>query len=111
MVEALNIAKEGLKCGEVPVGAIFVNNKENKLYAKSHNLTSQTKNATTHCEINCIREIGDAEILRNLTVYVTVEPCIMCGYALNLAGVKRVVFGTKNDKFGGNGSILSLHNF
>ena len=35
----------------------------------------------------------------------------MCAYALNLAGVKRVVFGAKNDKFGGNGSILSLHNF
>ena len=111
MQEALKVAKDGIKSGEVPVGAIFVNTEEDKLYAKSHNLTSQTKNATTHCEINCIREIRDPEILRNLTVYVTVEPCIMCGYALNLAKIKRVVFGTKNDKFGGNGSILSLHKF
>ena len=49
--------------------------------------------------------------MKECTVYVTVEPCIMCAYALNLAGVRRVVFGTHNDKFGGNGSILSLHQF
>jgi tRNA-specific adenosine deaminase 2 len=42
---------------------------------------------------------------------VTVEPCIMCAYALNIAGIKHVVFGCENDKFGGNGSILSLHRF
>ena len=48
---------------------------------------------------------------QNCCVYVTVEPCIMCAYALNLAGVKRVVFGCRNDKFGGNGSILSLNMF
>ena len=44
-------------------------------------------------------------------VYVTCEPCIMCAYALNIAKVKGVVFGCENDKFGGNGSILSLQNF
>ena len=49
--------------------------------------------------------------MQECTVYVTVEPCIMCAYALNLARVKRVVFGTHNDKFGGNGSILSLNKF
>lgn len=42
---------------------------------------------------------------------MTVEPCIMCAYALNIAGIKHVVFGCENDKFGGNGSILSLHRF
>ena len=56
------------------------------------------------------REDGE-KLLAECTVYVTVEPCIMCAYALNLAKVKRVVFGTHNDKFGGNGSILSLHKF
>ena len=44
-------------------------------------------------------------------LFVTVEPCIMCAYALNLSGVKRVIYGCDNDKFGGNGSILSLHKF
>ena len=42
---------------------------------------------------------------------MTVEPCVMCAYALNLARVSRVVYGAGNDKFGGNGSILSLHKF
>ncbi len=42
---------------------------------------------------------------------MTVEPCIMCAYALNIAGIRHVVFGCENDKFGGNGSILSLHRF
>ena len=114
MGQALKIASEGLLKGEVPVGAIFVNTVDNKEMARSHNLTTQTKIATTHCEVNCIREIsarGLASELATCCVYVTVEPCIMCAYALNLAGVKRVVFGAKNDKFGGNGSILSLHRF
>ena len=87
--------------------------------ARSHNLTTLTKNATTHCEINCIRAVSAKasseeackETLANCTVYVTVEPCIMCAYALNLAGVQRVVFGCNNDKFGGNGSILSLNKY
>ena len=114
MEKAVKIAEMGLKSGEVPVGAVFVH-REETLVAESHNLTTKTKNATTHCEINCIREISgrkDGEqILKECAVYVTVEPCIMCAYALNLAGVKRVVFGTHNDKFGGNGSILSLNKF
>ena len=50
-------------------------------------------------------------MLQDCTLYVTVEPCIMCAYALNIAGIKHVVFGCENDKFGGNGSILSLHKF
>ena len=48
-------------------------------------------------------------MVQESTLYVTVEPCIMCAYALNLVKIKRVVFGCENDKFGGNGSILSLH--
>ena len=50
-------------------------------------------------------------MIKESTLYVTVEPCIMCAYALNIAGIRQVVFGCENDKFGGNGSILSLHRF
>ena len=70
--------------------------------------------ATTHCEVNCIRQIyreKNEDKLNESVVYVTCEPCIMCAYALNIAKVKGVVFGCENDKFGGNGSILSLQNF
>ncbi len=48
-------------------------------------------------------------MLKNCTLYVTVEPCIMCAYALMLAGLMKVVYGCDNDKFGGTGSVLSLH--
>ena len=116
MDEAIKVAKLGLASGEVPVGCVFV--KDGAVIAKAHNLTVVTRNATTHCEINCIRELtaslgkeACAQAMKQATLYVTVEPCIMCAYALNIMGVPRVVFGCDNDKFGGNGSILSLHQF
>ena len=49
--------------------------------------------------------------LAGCTLYVTVEPCIMCAYALHLTKIDRVVYGCDNDKFGGTGSILNLHRF
>ena len=49
------------------------------------------------------------DITKDCTLYVTCEPCIMCAHALNIVKVKRVVFGCPNDKFGGTGSIFSLH--
>ena len=117
---AVDQARKGLEANEVPVGCVFVHQPSGKVLAESHNLTNQTKNvrkanltsqATTHCEVNCIREIcrnGDKALLPECTLYVTVEPCIMCAYALKLSGIRKVVFGCENDKFGGNGSILSL---
>ena len=95
------------------MGCVFVSDEE--IIAASHNLTNVTKNATTHCEINCIRDLSSKmpdeykEIFGKSTLYVTCEPCLMCAHALNLVGVKRVVYGARNDKFGGHGSILSLH--
>ena len=109
---ALAEARKGLNAGEVPVGCLFVRNSE--IIARSHNLTCQTKNATTHCEINCIRSLStestsdNKKVLEGATLYVTVEPCIMCAHALTLAGCSKVVYGCDNDKFGGNGSVLSL---
>ena len=88
---------------------------DNYIIAQSHNLTNASKNATTHCEINCIRELSSKytndellKITRKCTLYVTCEPCLMCAHALNLIQIKRVVFGCSNDKFGGNSSILSI---
>ena len=48
-------------------------------------------------------------MISELTLYVTCEPCIMCAYAINIMGIKRVYFGCKNDKFGGNGSVLYVN--
>ena len=90
-----------MESGEVPVGCVFVHNPTLRVLAASHNLTNQTKNvsikvliirkATTHCEINCIREIskkGEQSLIPECTLYVTVEPCIMCAHALNIVGIK-----------------------
>lgn len=109
MRTALDQARLALDEGEVPVGCCLV--RDGQVIAKSHNLTVKSKNATTHCEINCIRELSldNSKVLREATLYVTVEPCIMCAYALVLAGVTKVVYGCDNDKFGGNGSVLSIH--
>mmetsp|Transcript_22277 Transcript_22277/g.15887 ORF Transcript_22277/g.15887 Transcript_22277/m.15887 type:complete len:130 (+) Transcript_22277:48-437(+) len=109
MQKALEQAEKALYEAEVPVGCVFVDNKTGKIVASAHNLTNKTKNATTHCEINCIRELGNGFDFSQCTLYVTVEPCIMCAYALNLIQIKKVVYGCDNDKFGGNASILSLH--
>lgn len=81
---------------------------------------------TSHCEINCIRTIESTlpallvrlslpastpllSIFSNCTLYVTVEPCIMCAHALSLVSIGRVIYGCSNDKFGGNGSILTVN--
>jgi tRNA-specific adenosine deaminase 2 len=56
-----------------------------------------------------LKEYGDAKIFRECELYVTVEPCIMCAAALRELGIKKVFFGCWNDKFGGNGSILNVH--
>ena len=96
------------------MGCLFVHNPTDRILASSHNLTNLTKNATTHCEINCLRQIcrqGEKSLLPDCTLYVSVEPCIMCAYALRLSGIQKVVFGCENDKFGGNGSILSIHRY
>jgi tRNA(Arg) A34 adenosine deaminase TadA len=112
MQEALSIARKGMLNGEVPVGAAFVETKTGKVLARSHNLTVLKKNATTHCEINCMRELAENGkiLLEDCTLYVTVEPCIMCAYALAISHIGRVVYGCSNEKFGGTGTILSLHN-
>ena len=109
MCKAIEVARKGLKSGEVHVGCVIVKAKE--IVAQSHNLTVHSKNNTTHCEINCIRDLAKKGVpdLQGLTLYVTVEPCIMCAYALHVSKVSRVVFGCDNDKFGGNGGILSLN--
>ena len=53
--------------------------------------------------------VGESESFRGVDLYVTCEPCVMCAAALGRLGVRRVVFGCANDRFGGCGSVLSLH--
>lgn len=116
---ALDQAKLALDCLEVPVGCVIV--EEGEVIASGKNKTTETRNATRHAEMEAIdvlleqwhksglsqREV--AEKFSKCTLYVTCEPCIMCAAALSIIGIKEVYYGCANDKFGGCGSILSLH--
>jgi len=107
---SLCLAKEALEVGEVPVGCIFVDNDGNIL-ASGRNTVNETKNATRHAEINCVDTIVKAsflEKLSNITVIVTVEPCIMCAAMLINIGCTNIVYGCANDRFGGCGTVLAV---
>lgn len=108
MHRALQLGGEALQAQEVPVGCVFV--VDNKIIAESRNRVNETRNPTRHAEINCIDLVIEYcksknlrhDYFQNITVYVTVEPCIMCAAALNNVGVKEVIYGCANDRFGGN---------
>ena len=109
MLEALVEAKKALyECNEVPIGCVFILNEE--IIARGHNLVNTTKNATRHAEFVCIDQtleycktnhLQHNEVFPQIKVVVTVEPCIMCASALYELKVDQVVFGCKNDRFGG----------
>jgi tRNA-specific adenosine deaminase 2 len=110
MQEALKEARQALASGEVPVGCVFV--RDNVIIARGHNRTNARLNALEHAELVALaaRPPQDsAYSLEGVHLYVTVEPCIMCGAALLYRQVDRVFFGCANPRFGGNGSILALN--
>lgn len=115
MRRAIAEAEIALNRGEVPVGCIFVH--EAAIIATGSNRVTETKNATRHAEVVAIDDIiemcstkglNHADVFRDTTLYVTVEPCIMCAAALRLVGIGSVVFGCHNDRFGGCGSVLNV---
>jgi len=116
------LAEDALASGEVPVGCVFVHdiNHQNPgtVMATGHNRTNISRNATRHAEIECIdimidkfgantKELG--EFMSKTTVLLTLEPCVMCARALRALRVKEVLFGAKNERFGGSGSVYDVH--
>lgn len=111
MEEALKEAKKSLyEFQEVPVGCVFVQNN-NEIIARGHNLVNETKNATRHAELVCIDQVLEKiesdnedykEVFKEISVIVTVEPCIMCAAALYDLNVKEIIYGCRNDRFGGS---------
>ena len=113
---AFTYAREALLVGEVPVGCVFIFNDE--VIAGGRNDVNATKNATRHAEFVAIDNLIDLcklknkdfhETIKHCTLYVTVEPCIMCAAALRSLNVPLVVYGCANERFGGCGSVLSAH--
>jgi tRNA(adenine34) deaminase len=99
--QALVEARQALNVGEVPIGAIVVGN--NKIIAKAHNLTETLQDCTAHAEMLAItaamNNIG-AKYLNDCTLYVTLEPCVMCAGALLWSRISRVVYGAADPKRG-----------
>ena len=95
---------------DVPVGAIIVNT-DGEVIASGHNQKEAKHDASSHAEIEAIRaageKLGDWR-LDNTTLFVTLEPCVMCAGAIVAARIQRVVFGAWDDKVGAAGSLYDI---
>lgn len=106
---AIRLAQRAEQQGEVPVGAVLV--KENRCIAEGWNASISLHDPSAHAEIVALRGAGVALSnyrLVNTTLYVTLEPCVMCMGALNQARVNRLVFGATDPKRGAVCSALAL---
>lgn len=102
MQEALELARQAAASGEVPIGAIVVIG--GRIAGRGANSPIATSDPTAHAEMLAVRQAAQAVgnyRLEDATLYVTLEPCVMCAGALVAARVKRLVFGTRDLRFGG----------
>ena len=110
MQQAISLAKEAAKKGDVPVGALVVDDLAN-VVGKGSNLREQDNDPTAHAEIvairNAAKKLGNYR-LDELTMVVTLEPCGMCAGAIAQSRIKRLVFGSFDDKYGAVGSVWDL---
>ena len=101
MKQALQEARKAFERGEVPVGAVVV--CRDRIIARSHNLTEALNDVTAHAEMQAITAAADylgAKYLSDCTIYVTVEPCVMCAGAIAWSQMGRLVFGAADEKRG-----------
>ena len=109
MGEALRQARMAYDAGEVPVGAVVV--RDGKIIARAHNQVELLKDATAHAEILAITQsanaLGDWR-LEGATLFVTKEPCPMCAGAAVLSRIRRLVYGVRDDRAGGAGSVFPI---
>ena len=107
---ALAEAKKAGQKAEVPVGAVLVA-ESGDILAAAHNQTISLTDPTAHAEILALREAASKTQnyrLLNTTLYVTIEPCVMCMGAIVHARISRLVFGATDPKWGGAGSLYNL---
>ena len=109
MAAALELAEVAAAKDEVPVGAVVV--LDGSIVGEGHNNSVAAHDATAHAEINALRDAGQKTgnyRLSGGTLYVTLEPCIMCAGAILNARIDRLVYGTRDERFGSAGSQLNL---
>ncbi|TYB30598.1 MAG: nucleoside deaminase [Candidatus Mcinerneyibacterium aminivorans] len=101
MREALKEAYKAYKKDEVPVGAVIVWN--DKIISRGHNMTESLQDATLHAEMIAIKKASrylKSWRLEDSTLYVTLEPCVMCAGAIYLSRIKKVIYAAKDPKSG-----------
>lgn len=101
MKQALLEAQKAYEKNEVPVGAVIVANQQ--VIARTHNLTEMLNDVTAHAEIQVITAASEylgAKYLKGCTLYVTMEPCVMCAGALYWSQIDKIVFGARDEKRG-----------
>ena len=101
MKQALQEAQKAAALDEVPVGAVIVAN--NQIIARSHNFTEHLHDVTAHAEIQAITAASEylgAKYLTGCTLYVTIEPCVMCAGALYWSQIDKIVFAARDEKRG-----------
>lgn len=109
MQQALREAVKALEKGEVPIGSVIVNN--GKIVGRGHNQTKELKDPTAHAEIIAITAACntlETDVLDTCSIYVTIEPCVMCTGAILLAKMKSLIFGAFEPKFGACGSLYNI---
>lgn len=122
MALALEEARKAAEMGEVPIGAIVVYEPidratrrplaEPRVVARAHNLRETLKSPSAHAEFLAIQQASealDAWRLSDCTVYVTLEPCIMCAGLMHQARVRRCVYGAADEKAGACGTLYDIH--
>jgi tRNA(adenine34) deaminase len=110
MKQALAEAQKAFDAGEVPVGAVIV--AQNKIIGKGHNHTERLNDVTAHAEMQAITAAANyigAKYLIDCTLYVTLEPCVMCGGALFWSQIGKVVYGASDEKRGYKKAGNNLH--
>ncbi|MBA3682154.1 MAG: nucleoside deaminase [Bacteroidetes bacterium] len=101
MREALKEAQKAFDKDEIPIGAVIV--AENKIIARAHNLTETLNDVTAHAEMQAITAAANyigGKYLTDCTLYVTIEPCVMCAGALAWSHITKIVYGAAETKKG-----------
>lgn len=101
MRKALYEAEKAAEEGEIPIGAVIVCN--DRIISRAHNLTEKLHDVTAHAEMQAVTAAADllgGKYLSDCTLYVTVEPCVMCAGAIGWAQIGRIVYGASDEKRG-----------
>lgn len=101
MRKALHEAEKAAEEGEIPIGAVIACN--DRIISRAHNLTEKLHDVTAHAEMQAITAAADllgGKYLSDCTLYVTIEPCVMCAGAIGWAQIGRIVYGASDEKRG-----------